>query len=49
MSKETVRFLAVTDRPLAVFTAMWYRVSRQGIVSEHAVRNEAVDRDKVVI
>ena len=49
MSKETVHLLAVTDPPLAVFTAMRYRVSRQGIVSERVVKNEAVDHDKAVI
>ena len=47
--KETIHLLAVSDHPLAVFTAMRYRVSRQGIVSEHAVRNEAVDHDKAVV
>ena len=47
--KETVHLLTVTDHPLAVFTAVRYRVSRQSIVSEHAVRNEAVDHDKAVV
>ena len=47
--KETIHLLAVSDHPLAVFTAMRYRVSRQGIVPEHAVRNEAVDHDKDVV